>query len=652
MMNTTTDNEKRLRRIRIVAWGIALGIQTVAILIFVLNENLHKQTLWLNREENDQRVSDVRERSRNREQQQAKKREQTPLAKQDAQALQAREDQKRQTQAEKRLDRMATSYEKIKAHEKEQLEVLKQQTLQKFKNREDKNFQRLTRRLKFEAKKLDQMAKADEMSEEIQTQLKKVLESTLLAEKEAPTPDQMIEESQGRNDMQDAAKDLQAEVDTLSRKLEASEKPINEEMEKLLGRMQDDSQRFSELAEEIAALPVGSSKVAEHLAETPASVEDSALMQQLARKDQLSTDELYDTAVALEKKLTQRYENAQAATLAALRKKTFTEAKDKLATTGTSDRPELGKELRDQTVNTVGDLNKYRDTLDRTVSEMENMSARAQNRMRQVDPQHTSTAKPKASQPSPGRDIASLDMQRKQKLMSVSHQQRSKSLDLTGLMGGANSSSENGDASSGQSGQVKALPKSELSEKIVVARALPGRRFTDEALRKGWLYIDTWYIIGPWDLREYKSTVLPPETEIDLDAVYTNGKSGRIRLARSHKLIDVDGKLQWRFHQSDKLFVRPPIETGDAIYFAYTELYFDQQRDILVAIGIDDNSKVWINDQVIWSSNVNTWELGTSLRKVTFRKGYNRVLIRMENGAPLMDFSLVLCPPEALPDEG
>jgi hypothetical protein len=196
---------------------------------------------------------------------------------------------------------------------------------------------------------------------------------------------------------------------------------------------------------------------------------------------------------------------------------------------------------------------------------------------------------------------------------------------------------------------AKRLDKPELTEEMVVARALPGRRFTDDSARQGWLYIDTWYVIGPWDLKEYGSKPLPPETEIDLDAVYTNGKKGTVRRARTtRERFNLDGKLSWQFHQSDKLFVRPPNETGNAIYYAYTELHFDRDRDILLAIGIDDHSTVWLNDEIIWRHRVNSWNIGSTLRKVTFKKGYNTVLIRMNNGAPLMDFSLVLCPPSAL----
>ena len=63
---------------------------------------------------------------------------------------------------------------------------------------------------------------------------------------------------------------------------------------------------------------------------------------------------------------------------------------------------------------------------------------------------------------------------------------------------------------------------------MVKAQALPGRRFSKDAERKGWLYINTWYMIGPWESfgREDFSIVHPPEVSIDFDAVYTDGQIG------------------------------------------------------------------------------------------------------------------------------
>src|SRR5690606_29247448 len=67
-----------------------------------------------------------------------------------------------------------------------------------------------------------------------------------------------------------------------------------------------------------------------------------------------------------------------------------------------------------------------------------------------------------------------------------------------------------------------------LDPEMVKAQALPGRRISKNAERKGWLYVNTWYMIGPWESygRDDFAIVHPPEISVDFDAVYTDGKIG------------------------------------------------------------------------------------------------------------------------------
>ena len=60
----------------------------------------------------------------------------------------------------------------------------------------------------------------------------------------------------------------------------------------------------------------------------------------------------------------------------------------------------------------------------------------------------------------------------------------------------------------------------------IQAQAIPARRFSPDANRRGWLYVDTWYVIGPWenDGRIDYGRQRPPEFGIDYDAVYADGK--------------------------------------------------------------------------------------------------------------------------------
>lgn len=63
-----------------------------------------------------------------------------------------------------------------------------------------------------------------------------------------------------------------------------------------------------------------------------------------------------------------------------------------------------------------------------------------------------------------------------------------------------------------------------------------------------------------------------------------------------------------------------------------------------MAIGSDDFSKVWVNDQLIWASGKQQkkWRVDEGLRKIHFNKGVNRVLFRVENGHGQTEFSFVV----------
>ncbi|BDW78572.1 hypothetical protein BFINE_43670 [Bacteroides finegoldii DSM 17565] len=147
----------------------------------------------------------------------------------------------------------------------------------------------------------------------------------------------------------------------------------------------------------------------------------------------------------------------------------------------------------------------------------------------------------------------------------------------SGGLGGSGNGTGSGMGGSGEvsapgggTGTFSAYSGSKLSKEMVRAQALPGRRFSKDAKRKGWLYINTWYMIGPWESfgREDFSIVHPPEISIDFDAVYTDGQVGTgIAETDSDPLkvigdeVRLDGALRWKFMQSESMHNVPPVTT-------------------------------------------------------------------------------------------
>jgi len=181
-----------------------------------------------------------------------------------------------------------------------------------------------------------------------------------------------------------------------------------------------------------------------------------------------------------------------------------------------------------------------------------------------------------------------------------------------------------------------------LSSNRVFAKAVPGRRFDQGSTRRGWIFLDTWYIIGPWDRPNVDSfdTTFPPETAVDLDATYEG---------KTHPRTGKPMELEWRFVQSENVRINPPDETRDAVYYAYTEVFSETAMDILVAIGADDASKVWINDLLVnQDDGLSGWQPDEGFRRVLLKPGYNTVLVRVENGPAVCYFSVIMCPDDVL----
>jgi hypothetical protein len=153
-------------------------------------------------------------------------------------------------------------------------------------------------------------------------------------------------------------------------------------------------------------------------------------------------------------------------------------------------------------------------------------------------------------------------------------------------------------------------------------QAIPGRRVTGSgAPRAPWMFVDSWYVVGPFPnpARKNLNTPFPPELLVDLDATYL-GKNGRT--------------VRWQFWQANSPKMVPPNWEEYAVYYYYTELYFDRPRDAWIAIGSDDKSTLWLNGQMVWMSadQLKGWNLGEGLRRVHFKAGRNPVLLRLENG--------------------
>lgn len=163
------------------------------------------------------------------------------------------------------------------------------------------------------------------------------------------------------------------------------------------------------------------------------------------------------------------------------------------------------------------------------------------------------------------------------------------------------------------------------------------------------LYVDSWYIIGPFQGgsrgRLRGNPVYPPERAVLLDAVYL-GKDGRL--------------LKWRYVSSQRYPLIPPDLAEDAVYYGYTEVSVDEDCDLLAWFGADDDAQVYVNDRVAWpggsvtlmrylhaiwgtgATHLRDYNLTEGQRVVHFNKGRNKIFFKLTNGAQGTHLSFIL----------
>jgi hypothetical protein len=176
-----------------------------------------------------------------------------------------------------------------------------------------------------------------------------------------------------------------------------------------------------------------------------------------------------------------------------------------------------------------------------------------------------------------------------------------------------------------------------------------GRMFGKGGEYANRVYLNSWYVIGPFDGQHgegmFDNPPHPPETAVLLDAVYY-GKDQRV--------------LRWHYvtAQSYPLIVTNNIE--DSVYYGYTEVSVDEDCDLTAWIGADDDVQVTLNDRMVWKGgNVNKgayfeavynqdrgylrdYNRTEGKRVLHFNKGRNKLFFKLSNGPNGAYLSMVL----------
>lgn len=164
-----------------------------------------------------------------------------------------------------------------------------------------------------------------------------------------------------------------------------------------------------------------------------------------------------------------------------------------------------------------------------------------------------------------------------------------------------------------------------------------------DGLPAKWMYLNSWYVIGPFPNpnRVNLRRKFPPESVVDLDATYI-GKDGRTVRWEFMQARSSHPRDSWRSEGKAETVPFTAEEYG--IWYAYAELVVDRACDRWVAIGSDDRSDVWVNDQPVWGSSnkLKSWNIAEGYRRIHLEAGRNRILARIENGWHSLGWSLCI----------
>jgi hypothetical protein len=175
----------------------------------------------------------------------------------------------------------------------------------------------------------------------------------------------------------------------------------------------------------------------------------------------------------------------------------------------------------------------------------------------------------------------------------------------------------------------------------------PGNIFGSSGVPAIWGYINNWYVIGPFDNpnRANLTRKFAPESVVDLDATYI-GKGGKSIKWEFTQATATYQDNPWQPATAKKSMVLPKYSGEYEIWYAYTEIFMEEECDAWMAIGSDDRSDIWVNDFKIWTSSdvLKAWRIDEGFRRVHLRKGKNKILARVENGHWNFGWSLCLAP--------
>ncbi|MCC5844548.1 MAG: hypothetical protein JJU05_09875 [Verrucomicrobia bacterium] len=639
-----------------IAWGLSLLINLSLMALLWANPGLRQRTMEFILQEDDPEAAAELERKRGEvEERMERRRERTPIDERTREQILDRLEREKthrgmdrvrelyeiHTQLEeRRQEEWEKHHEQFKTQPERDAAERLQEAVVDLQQRQTALALRLNVRAETQAEARERQRQA-EQSEAVRTLSEQTREQAGALSNQAP-PQRVIDalESIGRETLERVGQVNNTGPDRIT-----------------ASRAQQTGDAANRMLEALSEVEAARGQVAE-APPLPESEPLSDLTQRIVRGEHSpGLEEAHTAATELEKRIAGAYDEVRSAKYAQSANVSPDVARDRVMPTEVRERPNPFAGLEHPAEGPASGHEQIRErtrAMDEAERQIREIAGTARHRLGQVEERGARTEERPV-------DANRLFAERQ---LSQQAQSRRRFTDVAGLMRQAmgDGGQEGGQAAAEGESAVRSADQpavrraSELPPESVL-NALPGRRFSADSPRKGWLYIDTWYVIGPWNSHDLTTfPALPPEQEIDFDAVYPGMVYNEAQAAGDRRrgidrgfTVGQPRPLRWQFTQSDGPRVVVPDSRESAAYYAFTEIYFEQPGEMIVAVATDDAGKVWINGfHVATDTGLAPWRIDESLVRVWFKQGYNTILVRVDNGPRDCEFSFLITPPDAL----
>jgi hypothetical protein len=149
-----------------------------------------------------------------------------------------------------------------------------------------------------------------------------------------------------------------------------------------------------------------------------------------------------------------------------------------------------------------------------------------------------------------------------------------------------------------------------------------------------------WRLSGPFPAADMDalSVSYPPEKEADLDRRYRGQAGQDIAWKKALALPDGSVDLSALFQPDEKVLA-----------YGLTYVHSPDDRTAHLLLGSDDGVRVWLNDRLVHSNaSYRSLSADQDRIKVTLRKGWNKLLVKVLTGAGGWGFALRFADPDGV----